>query len=296
MLRQGRRRMTTMVFPLLWYLMAVLTTVESNRDESDVVYQPSSLRRTQQFFELPPEDSEWQECVDQLYESDVNGNLELGEVEYTLFIATRTRGQILVDQYRNLPFSLISCFVYGACFCGVFSFTPDCCVGEDAHIDLDTENSAFISDNLITLCRSVDDAILQEIGTLPPISLPPFEQPTEAPAATLPPSMVPTNATVTLSPSMSPSDVLATMMPTRVESAVPSETPTIEPSTAPSFVNSTAPTMMPSGTPSSIPTVVGSNAPSLIPTMETASKCVRCRIGNVVVDGNVKLTRASSFF
>lgn len=268
------------VFVLLYSFLAFVAAVDDGnsslqhrqKDDDERQLQTESLssyqqrlgrRRTQNFFQVPPEDQQWQECVDQMYASDVNGDLQLGEVEYTLFVATRTRGQILVDQYRNLPFSLISCFVYGACFCGVFSFVPDCCVGEEAHIELNTESSQFISGNLITLCRSVDDAIQQEIGTLAPVPVPPpIDEPT--PVTTASPSMVPSS-----SPSVIVSDS---------PSMVPSTQPTVSSTDVPTLIISTAPSTIPSDTPSSVPSAVSTDVPSNDPTMETMSKLNFCLV------------------
>mmetsp|Transcript_6738 Transcript_6738/g.15303 ORF Transcript_6738/g.15303 Transcript_6738/m.15303 type:complete len:434 (+) Transcript_6738:193-1494(+) len=156
--------------------------------------------------------SHYQDCVDDLYASDLNGNLKLTEDEYVVFISKRSHGRIEVDGYVELPFSLISTFVYGSCFCSYTSQTPFCCVGRDAGIGLNPDKSPYIEDNLITICRTVDEAIMNKIGTFEP-SKSATNSPTFEPTyhKTMEPSAVPS---VSPAPSHAPSkDVKPTKPP-----------------------------------------------------------------------------------
>lgn len=179
--------------------------------------------------------SQYQDCVDDLYASDLDTDLKLREGEYVEFIATRSRGAIDVGAYVDLPFSLISTFVYGSCFCSFLSKTPFCCIGNDAGIGLDPDESPHIEDNLITICRTVNDSIRNEVGTLEPT-----QSPTALPSGspTTKPSGAPTDA-----PSLSPTTRAPTVSPTVEASQAPSSQPSPQPSPQPSaFVETPQPT------------------------------------------------------
>mmetsp|Transcript_3135 Transcript_3135/g.5932 ORF Transcript_3135/g.5932 Transcript_3135/m.5932 type:complete len:571 (-) Transcript_3135:129-1841(-) len=231
-------------------------------------------------FELARQNAEYQECVDDIYSSDIDGDMNLSEQEYLFFIAKRSNGAILADELADLPFSLITNFVFGACFCSIVFETPDCCVGSGAMIDLNPDDSPFIEDNLITICISVDEAIIDEIGSLPPRpTLPPTDAPTnimtEAPSSepSVHPSSQPTTA-ISSAPSVGPS-YLPTAVVSSAPSAGPSDAPTSVVSSAPSVSPSSTPTnvtsAMPSVSPSSAPTTVASSMPSVNPSDEPTS-------------------------
>lgn len=194
-------------------------------------------RRTQS-YQLSRMYSEHQDCVDDIYASDINEDLKLSEDEYATFISQRSRGVVDVDAYYQLPFPLISTFVYGSCFCSFVLKIPNCCVGADAAIELDPNQSTYIESNLITVCRTVDDTLVNLIGTFAPTSSP-TDKPSESP--TNEPSIKPSSA-----PSFIPSD-----LPSNAPSAVPF-------------------TLAPSHTPTIPPVVVPSSAP--VPAIETSSK------------------------
>lgn len=146
--------------------------------------------------------NQYQGCVDDLFASDINGDLKVNEEEYVMFISSRSRGEIDVDSYRSLPFPLISNYVYGSCFCSYVTKIPNCCVGPEAGIALDIDSYPSIEDNLITICRTADQVIGNEIGSAPPTKSPTVsptktitEQPSENPtvAPTLAPTVTPTN-------------------------------------------------------------------------------------------------------
>jgi hypothetical protein len=148
--------------------------------------------RTLQSLDVGRQNAHLQECVDNMYASDTNGDLALSEEEYVLFIARESEGAILVENFPDLPFSLVIHFVYGACFCSIIFQAPNCCVGAQAAIDLDANNSPFIEDNLITICASVKQAIVDEVGTIPPLATP---TPVQVP--TIPPTTIPTQMPTT---------------------------------------------------------------------------------------------------
>jgi hypothetical protein len=167
-----------------------------------------------------------QSCVDDLYASDLDDNLKIDKNEYVLFISKRSKGAIDVNKYSELPFSLISNFVYGSCFCSLFLGIPNCCVGTEAAIGLDPKESSYIEDNLITICTNVDAAIINEIGTFAP----------------------------TINPTMEPTSQLTSSEPTETPTLVGSENPTSEPSDQPTMEPSESPITPDSETPSTEPT------------------------------------------
>ena len=132
-----------------------------------------SLTRSKGFEEPLPEyrlSLRYQQCIDDLKASDTNGDLKVSSDEYVGFISTRSEGAIDVGGYPDLPFSLISNYVYGACYCSVFTGESGCCVGANAGISLDIEQYQEIEVNLVTLCRNIDaaigigDAVLEALG------------------------------------------------------------------------------------------------------------------------------------
>mmetsp|Transcript_16221 Transcript_16221/g.16184 ORF Transcript_16221/g.16184 Transcript_16221/m.16184 type:complete len:281 (+) Transcript_16221:100-942(+) len=202
---------------------------------------------------------QYQPCVDDLYASDLNDNLKIGEDEYVVFIANRSHRAIVVDEYWQLPFPLISNFVYGSCFCSFVLQIPNCCVGKEAAIDLNPKESPFIEDNLITVCRTVDEAIINEIGTFAPtpaITIAITPQPSETlTLQTVEPSEAPTSVesenptsvgseNPTSEPTDHPTTELITPTPTDQPTQIVSESPTkslttSEPTTSPSIATST---------------------------------------------------------
>mmetsp|Transcript_1124 Transcript_1124/g.2394 ORF Transcript_1124/g.2394 Transcript_1124/m.2394 type:complete len:399 (-) Transcript_1124:198-1394(-) len=202
MVRPGRRgRMfLLLVFLLLSDPAECIKRSRHERKDHD------ATERTFESFILSRAYSQYQDCVDDLYRSDTTGDLKLTEDEYVGFISTRSRGAVDADSYVDLPFSLISTFVYGSCFCSFVSKAPFCCVGGDAGIDLDPDESPFIEDNLITICRTVGDAIREEIGTLEPTRFP-----TNSPSGS--PTSTPT-AKASEVPSPQPSEFVETPQPT----------------------------------------------------------------------------------
>lgn len=203
--------------------------------------------------------NEHQDCVDDLFASDLNADSKLSEEEYAIFIAVRSRGGI-EGKFNTLPFSLISNFIFGSCFCSFLSQTPNCCVGTDAGINLDPNTSPFIEDNLITICRTTDRAITDEIGTLPPTLSPIFdtERPSVSPTnpITEEPSGGPTFMTeepsggptfMTEEPSGGPTSMTEQPSggPTSDTSSIPTSTTTSDPTTSEpiTFEPSSAPTI-----------------------------------------------------
>jgi hypothetical protein len=153
-------------------------------------FSDQSRFRRLQGQDVGRQNADHQECIDNMYASDANGDLALTEDEYLMFIAKQSDGAILGENFADLPFSLVIHFTYGACFCSIIFQTPNCCVGAAAKIDLDQENSPFIEGNLITICASVKRAIGDEVGTVSPVTTPPPVQvptglPTSSPTETL---------------------------------------------------------------------------------------------------------------
>lgn len=199
-------------------------------------------------------DSQYKNCIDDLIASDLNNNTKVDESEYVNFISIRSRGGIVGD-YSSLPFSLISNFVYGSCFCSFVLNIPNCCVGPDAGIDIDSD-APFVGDNLITICRNTDQAIRSEIGTFSPTVSPtesPTTDPTNSPTKSFTgepseyPSSTPSSsatATPTSAPTTKPTTANPTSAPTtKPTTATPSSEPTLEPTTAtPSSETTSQPT------------------------------------------------------
>ena len=190
--------------------------------------------RQQSGFQLRNAD-QYQDCVDDLFASDINGDSKVTEEEYVMFISSRSRGKIDVDTYSSLPFPLISNYIYGSCFCSYVMKIPNCCVGPEAGINIDPDSYPFVEDNLITICRTADQAIGNEIGTVPP----------------------------TKSPTVSPTKTI-TKQPSRNPTAAPTKTITGQPSGNPTAT----PTLAPTVTPTNKPTIRTTPATSTDPTGE----------------------------
>ena len=183
---------------------------------------------------------QFQACVNDLNASDTDGDNKVSKEEYVQFISTRSRGGIDVDEYSSLPFSLISNYIYGSCFCSVVSGDPNCCVGANAAISLDVEQYPRIKDNLVTICRNTDESIGAQIGTLP----------------TLPPTSTPTGQ-----PTVTPVTDTPTGTPTGTPTATPTTAPTATPTASPTAVPTLSPTATPTATPTSTPTQEPTTAP-----------------------------------
>jgi hypothetical protein len=209
--------------------------------------------------------NQYQDCVDDLFASDLNGDSKVTEEEYVMFILTRSRGAIDVGGYTSLPFPLISNFIYGSCFCSFVMNVPNCCVGAEAGINIEADSYPFIEDNLITICRTANQAIVNEIGTFPPTKSPtvsPTNIITEQPSGN--PTVAPTNI-ITEQPSENPT--VAPTFPASSHNAFPTLEPTISPSSMPTNY----PTPTPTNTPTTIPTLVPSVTPTNMPTMVTTT-------------------------
>lgn len=250
-----RHRQTKRFLPLLTLLMTPHLGNCSTKKQGI----QRKLEDTSPAFVLPNQFSGLQDCVDDLYASDLNDDLALSEEEYIFFIAILSDGAISVDRYTDLPLSLISNFVYGACFCSIITMSPNCCVGSEATIDLNLEDSQFIADNLITLCQTVEEAIQMEIGSSAPIAT---LAPTEPPAPTTSPTMV-----TPVEPSSPPTILPPSNSPTVEGSREPSASPTL----SPTIVNSTEPSTSPSTTPAFIPTASPTNGTTSEPTSSPSS-------------------------
>jgi len=209
--------------------------------------------------------TQYQGCVEDLFASDINGDLKVNEEEYVMFISSRSRGEIDVDTYMSLPFPLISNYVYGSCFCSYVTKIPNCCVGPEAGITLDIDSYPSIEDNLITICRTADQVIGNEIDSAPPTKSPtvsPTNTITEQPSGN--PTAAPTK-TITGQPSENP-----TAAPTKTITGQPSENPTVAPTKTiteqPSENPTVAPTLAPTVTPTNKPTIRTTTATSTGPT------------------------------
>ena len=216
--RQGRTFMLLISCLLLPTLVECIKRPLKDRKKLSQERQVESFIMSRAF-------SHYQDCVDDLYASDLNDDLKLTEEEYVVFISKRSHGRIEADGYVELPFSLISTFVYGSCFCSYTSQTPFCCVGGNAGISLNPDKSPYIEDNLITICRTVDGAIMNEIGTFEP-SKSATTSPTFEPTyqKSMEPSEAPTSSTSVV-PSVSPSTVAPTSIPTVKTTPSPSFAP-----------------------------------------------------------------------
>lgn len=192
-----------MGFRLSNALLVVLSGVFFHSQVTTAQEMAQNRIRRLQGLEVGRLNAQYQECVDNMYASDINGDLSLSEDEYFLFIAKESEGAILVEDLSELPFALVTNFIYGACFCSIIFQTPNCCVGAEASIDLDPEDSPFIEDNLITICVSVKQAIGDEVGTSPPVATsPPIQAPTESPSIIFPePTLSPTIIVTNVTPS-----------------------------------------------------------------------------------------------
>ncbi|KAG7350458.1 hypothetical protein IV203_009818 [Nitzschia inconspicua] len=212
-----------MGFRLCSYLLiaAIGSLASNNRVTAQMLEHGGGVRRLQS-LELGRQNAQYQECVDNMYASDFTGDLALSEQEYLLFIAKESQGEILVEDFSELPFPLVTHFIYGACFCSIIFQTPNCCVGAQAAIDLNPENSPFVIDNLITICISVAQVIGEEVPTDLPALLP-----SAAPSQS--PSTAPTKVT-SEEPSLSP-----TIAPTTLAPSVPTQRPTPEELTCVNF-------------------------------------------------------------
>ena len=250
-------RQTYIFLSLLSSLLLLPDLVEcingAIRDRDKIVNQRQThgykLRRNHQY----------QECVDDLYASDISNDLKVGEEEYVVFISKRSQEAIAVDEYVQLPFSLISNFVYGSCFCSFVLQIPNCCVGVEAAIDLDPEESSYIEDNLITICTNIDKAIVNEIGSFAP---------------TPNPTMEPTNQLTSSEPTETPTRVGSenpTSEPTDQPTMEPSESPITPDSETPSTEPTGQPTQMLSESPTESPTTSEPTAsPTILPTIITS--------------------------
>ena len=236
----------------------------------------------------------YQQCIDDLKASDTNGDLKVSSDEYVGFISTRSDGAIDVGEYPDLPFSLISNYVYGACYCSVFTGESGCCVGANAGISLDIEQYPEIEVNLVTLCRNIDAAIGIETTTPSPTISPeppsakPVEPATPAPspsptAAPIAPTPVPT-AEPTLVPTPAPVDptpvptVTSSVVPTAAPvdatpspTADPTANPTIDPTASPTAKPTTEPTPAPTEEPTAKPTATPTAKPTLAPVAATSN-------------------------
>ena len=237
-------RQELMLLSSLYSLLFLPDLVECIRNNGRKVFMGDRDSFLQQIIEVEgtgfqlTRHYQHQSCVDDLYASDLNDNLKIDENEYVLFISKRSRGAIDVNKYSELPFSLISNFVYGSCFCSLFLGIPNCCVGKEAAIDLDPKESSYIEDNLITICTNIDAAIINEIGTFAP---------------TVNPTMEPTNQLTSSEP---------TEAPTRVGSENPTPEPTDQPTMEPSESPITPDSEIPSTEPTDQPTQMLSESPT----------------------------------
>jgi hypothetical protein len=170
-------------------------------------------------------------CLRDLYEADVDGNFLLTREEYMNFIETRSDGSIDVSAYEKLPLALITIFNFAACMCSQYGIgIPGCCVGDRARINLDPSNSPLVvSDSLYTFCLHIDLVIgaYETPGPTPgPTPVPSNEL---SPMPSFRPSVHPTGAPISNSPSASPStrsslppsvnpSMVATPMPTIMDS------------------------------------------------------------------------------
>ena len=236
----------------------------------------------------------YQQCIDDLKASDTDGDLKVSSDEFVGFISTRSKGAIDVGGYPDLPFSLISNYVYGACYCSVFTGESGCCVGANAGISLDIEQYPEIEVNLVTLCRNINAAIGIETATPSPTMSPeppsakpvepatpaPSPSPTVAPIAPTPvptasPTPEPTAAPVdpTPSPTVTSSDVPttapvdATPSPTADPTANPTTDPTASPTVSPTASPTAKPTVKPTASPTAKPTAEPTPAPTEKPTL-----------------------------
>lgn len=143
-------------------------------------------------------DIRFQECKADLLSADEDNDLLLRADEYLTFLNTFGPGDEQYDDLDDLPLSLLSTYVFSACFCTAFSNDPDCCVGPNAAVNMDEEESDLISMNLISFCRGVDKAL----GGSSPTPAPPAPSnsptlfPTMGPNPTNSPTTSPTIADV----------------------------------------------------------------------------------------------------
>jgi len=220
-------------------------------------------------YQLRATSYQYQDCADDLFASDLNGDLKVGEDEYVTFIATRSQGAIDVGEYSSLPFPLISNFVYGSCFCFFVLKIPNCCVGAEAGINIDPDQSPFFEDNIITICRTTDEAIGNDVRTRPPL-IPQTASPSFSPNKRLTPE--PTTQ-LTEQPSEFPThresetpSSIPTNQPTPTPTNMPSPTPTNKPTPIPTNMPTPTPSNMPTPTPTNVPTPTPTNMPTPTPT------------------------------
>jgi hypothetical protein len=166
----------------------------------------------------------YEKCLRDLYEADVDGNFLLTRDEYMNFIEKRSDGSINVSAYENLPLALITNFNFAACMCSQYGIgIPGCCVGDRARIDLDPSNSPMvISDSLYTFCLHID-LVIGAYETPGPTPVP-SNKPSYMPSFR--PSVHPTGAPTSNSPSASPF-TLSSLPPSVNPSMVATPMPTI---------------------------------------------------------------------
>ena len=208
--------------------------------------------------------SQYDDCYEDIYEADGNGNGKVDAEEYVEFSRLRMEHRLqdsnegyaydASSTFVDLPTPLQSNFYTLACLCSQFDLGDEdpnnnnslCCVRENAHISVVTDGSALgveetMSDEQITyaglVCVFTNRAIDDVIGTMENVQSPPTESPTSMDriSPTLPPT-IPKSATTesptpidTISPTPSPTIPESTILPTIEPTVI---TPTNSPSTS----------------------------------------------------------------
>ncbi|CAB9501886.1 expressed unknown protein [Seminavis robusta] len=105
-------------------------------------------------------DSEWlEQCRLDLLEVDEDDDFRLDLEEYAAFLQLQT-GNMMPGDASDMPIRLESVYFSAACWCAVVEPTNDqCCIGGNAHVPLNTQQSPLIDPYLNFFCQNVKNGL-----------------------------------------------------------------------------------------------------------------------------------------
>jgi hypothetical protein len=205
--------------------------------------------------------SQSQQCWDNLYVSDVNGDMRVDAQEYVTFVKLEGPTDVGfldgVTTFAELPLTLQSNFLTLACFCNT---GRDCCQGDNAHLSTaGTAPGTTPTPEELTYLNLVCTFTSSAIGRVVAESFVPTFEPSSSPTTvgttTTPTTSMPITSSPTAMPSLEPTTQSPTMIDTTFEPTT-TET-TLTPTTlAPSIVITQSPTTLTTSAPTitSVPT------------------------------------------
>ena len=158
------------------------TTLVGSKSELNPERQLSSSNRAMEEIDI-------EECAEGLVVSDEDTDLKVDETEYVDLIHLLGPKDFLtgVEEFEDLPLLLQSNFHVLACLCKDFGGDEDCCVGDNAHLDIKgTSPDATPEDeSLIVLQCLLTAQTLSRYSAAPTVSpapsIPTTESPTSSP-------------------------------------------------------------------------------------------------------------------